>query len=136
MNAFIMHLQGAAQYQRFDQVESFVGEEPQGMFGLLAAHERFMAPLEFGLARFRPAGGNWQYIATVGGIAYFKENELFINTRRFFVDTDYAAISDRLSMELAEEAAHSKELRDSLMRIEEAMLRSLWQLTRAAGGGL
>ncbi|HEU5451941.1 MAG TPA: hypothetical protein VFU76_08150 [Terriglobales bacterium] len=136
MTGFVMHLQGASQYRRFEQVESFVGEDPGGAFGLLAAHERFMTPLAFGLAKFRCAGRDWEYLATVGGIAYFVENELYVNSRRFFIDADYETISTKLNTELAADATRSKELRVSLQHIEEAMLRSLWELSRTEGGGL
>jgi len=133
MTGFVMHLQGASEYRRFEDVESFVGEDPSGEFGLLMGHERFMTPLVFGLAKFRCAGQGWQYLATVGGLAYFADGALCVNTRRFLVDANYDNISARLATELAEEAARSKDLRDSLQRIEEAMLRSLWELNRADG---
>jgi len=135
MNGFALHLQGAAQYSRFDEVESFVGEDPSGGFGLLARHERFMTPVLFGLARFRPMDRDWVYLATTGGIAYFVDDALYVSTRRFIVGDDYDSISSKLATELAAEEDKTRELRDSLRHIEEAMLRRLWQLNRSEGAG-
>lgn len=128
-----MHLMSADGYRRVEGVQSFVGEDESGAFGLLPRHERFMTPLRFGLGRFRGGDGPWQYLATVGGIAYFAGGELSVSTRRFLVNPDYAAISAALDAELAEEQKQSQELRESLRHIEETMLRRLWQLRRGAG---
>ena len=95
-----MHLQSADNYVRFDDVQSFVAEDSRGAFGLLAHHERFMTPLVYGLGQFRRKDHALQYVATVGGIAYFSENELYISTRYFIVEDDYNTISARLEHEL------------------------------------
>lgn len=123
-----MHLQSADNYVRFDDVQSFVAEDSRGAFGLLAHHERFMTPLVYGLGQFRRKDHALQYVATVGGIAYFSENELYISTRYFIVEDDYNTISARLEHELDEEDRKTRELRISLRRMDEAMLKQLWQL--------
>ena len=134
MSGFVMHLLSAGDCRRIEGVRSFVGEDASGAFGLLPRHERFMTPLVFGLARFLGADGSWQYLATVGGIAYFSGGELSVSTRRFLLNADYSAISAALGEELTAEEKQSRELRDSLHRIQEAMLRRLWQLRRGEGG--
>lgn len=54
-----MHLQSATQYERVDDVTSFVGEDGSGSFGILAGHARAMTLLSFGLARFRIGNDLW-----------------------------------------------------------------------------
>lgn len=125
-----MHLYGAAEYRRIEGVQSFVGEDPSGAFGLLARHARFMTPLVYGLARFRGGGGEWRYLASVGGLVYFSGDELSLCTRRFLLDSDYTAIRAALTSRLAQEQQQTKALRDSLQRIESAMLQRLRQLQR------
>ena len=39
MSGFSLHLQGARQYECIPSVESFIGEDASGRFGLLTGHE-------------------------------------------------------------------------------------------------
>ena len=82
MNTFILHLQSATQYERIENVASFVGEDDSGSFGVLAGHARMMTSLVFGLARFRTPGADWEFLALPGALLYFVDNQLHINTRR------------------------------------------------------
>jgi hypothetical protein len=66
VNTFVMHLQDATSYERIKHVESFVGADDSGSFGVQAGHARLMTSLVFGLARYRVAGEPWQYIAALG----------------------------------------------------------------------
>jgi F-type H+-transporting ATPase subunit epsilon len=134
MTTFIAHLQSASQYERIDDAVSFVGEDASGNFGVLAGHARCMSVLSFGLARLRRAGGEWEYLALPGGVLYFTGNELFLSTRRYLRDADYARISAALHERLRAEEAELREVKQSLDRLEEAMLTRLWRLQRERVG--
>lgn len=135
MNGFRLELHGATERRVFDAVESFVGEDASGSFGILPGHERFVTALIFGLASFRPAGSDWQYLATAGGTLYFAGGALYIATRRFLVEPGYAAVSAALARQLAAEEAELHRVRDSLHRLEEGMYRRLERLQRGREGG-
>lgn len=97
MNTFTLHLQGARQHDCIEGVESFVGEDASGSFGLCACHERCMTSLVFGLARYRCAYEEWQYLALPGALLYFVDKQLFVNARRYIQDSDYHRISEALT---------------------------------------
>lgn len=130
MTQFVVHLQSATQYERIERVTMFVGEDASGSFGILAGHHRVMTPLQFGLARFRQDDGDWQFLALPGGLLYFVGNELFLNTRHYLRDRDYAKITKALAEQLRREEASLRELKDSLHRLEEEMFKRLWKLSR------
>ena len=130
MNTFPLFLQGARQFERIDGVISFVGEDATGSFALRAHHERFMSVLVFGLARYRLADGDWQYLALPGALLYFVDNQLFINTRRYIADTDYKRISQALTEQLLQEEEVLQGLKQNLHRLEEAMMRHLLAFER------
>ncbi|HEX9756496.1 MAG TPA: F0F1 ATP synthase subunit epsilon [Nitrospiria bacterium] len=130
MKPFTLHLQSATQYETFKDVASFVGEDPTGSFGILAGHERIMASLCFGLARFRLAGGDWQYLALPGALIYFYSNQLFLNTRHYFLDSSYQRIREVLEKQLRSEEETLHSIKESLHRLEEEMFKRLLQMKR------
>ena len=130
MNAFSMLLQDATHSERFDGVTSFVGEDSSGSFGILPGHGRILTMLGFGLARFRPLDGAWSYIALPGAVLSFADNELVISTRRYIWGSDYRRIGLALDEELRREEEDLGAIRESLRRLEEEMLKSLWNLER------
>jgi F-type H+-transporting ATPase subunit epsilon len=132
MSGFVLHLQGATQYERVEGVRSFVGEDASGAFGILPGHARFMTSLLFGLARFRTGERAWQFLALPGALLYFSDNALYLCTRRYLCDPDYARISAALEQQLLAEEQDLRGMKDSLRRMEEGMLRRLWQMRRAA----
>lgn len=134
MNGMRLILASAADVRRIEAVESFVGEDASGQFGVLPGHARLMTPLAFGLARYRVAGGDWQYLATTGGVLDTDGEEIRIATRRFLIDADYATLSAALDAELAQESAAIQALHQSLQRIEEGVVRRLWELRRSPAG--
>ncbi len=71
------------------EVESFVGRDASGGFGILPGRVSLMTVLEEGLSRFRVEGEDWQYLACPGGVLHFTGRELFLDTRRYLRDTDY-----------------------------------------------
>ena len=130
MKTFMLHLQEARGYERVEGVESFVGCDESGSFGLMAGHERFMTSLVFGLARFRRVGEPWEYLAVSGALVYFAGDQLFLSARRYFRDPDYRRIAGQLMERLAAEERDLAAIKESLHRLEGEMLRRLWELGR------
>lgn len=130
MSAITLHLQSAARVERIDGVTSFVGRDASGSFGILPGRARFMTVLDYGLARFLDAGGVWQYLACPGGILYFVADELFVNTRRYLLDSDFGRISAVLAGQLAQEEAALQSVKDNLQRLEQELFRRLRRLDR------
>lgn len=130
MNTFVLHLQDATRYERIEGVSSFVGEDASGSFGILAQHGRFMTSLVFGLARFRVGKDAWQFLAVPGAVLYFVENELYLCTRRYLRDENYERISAALEAQLLAEEEQLHGIKESLRRMEEEMLRRLWEMRR------
>lgn len=127
---FVIHLQQATSYERFDGVGAFVGEDASGSFGIRPGHERLMTTLIFGLARFRVGDRPWQYLALPGAVLYFRDNQLFLSTRRCFRDESYERISALLEEELLREESDLQGVKLSLHRMEEEILRRLRQIER------
>ena len=134
MNGFTLQLRDATRSERIEGVTAFVGEDASGSFGILARHARFMTALVFGLARYRVGEGAWQFLALPGALLYFADNTLSLNTRRYLRDTDYERISEALREKLIVEEATLQRMKDSLHRLEEEMLKRLWEMRRGAGG--
>ncbi|GKS60086.1 hypothetical protein YTPLAS18_36130 [Nitrospira sp.] len=130
MNTFTLQLHGATQHERVEDVTAFVAHDASGSFGLLAGHERMMTSLPFGLARFRHADGDWEYLAVPKALVYFHESTLSVTCRRYLRDPDYERISQALEEQLRAEETALRGIKDSLERLEEEMLRRLWRLGR------
>ena len=128
MKGFELEVRAAGQTLQVPGVISFIGEDASGSFGLQAGHARFMTLLEFGLARFRTTPSDWQYLALPGALLDFTGGRLWIGARRFLLDNDYARISRLLQAQLRVEEQALSETKTSLRRMEEALLRRLWQL--------
>ena len=132
MSAFVVNLFDASQEQRIAGVTSFVGEDATGRFGIQAHHARFMTTLVFGLARFRVATEDWQYLALPGAVVYFNNNELTISTRHFLIDTDLERISTLLEQHLVAEEEDLRATKDSLHKMEQAVLKRMLTLKSKA----
>lgn len=132
MNTFVLHLQSGTQYERIDDAVSFVAADDSGSFGILAGHARFMTCLTTGLARFRTADGTWRFLALPGAVLYFVDNELYVNTRRYLHDPDYKRVSAAWREELQAEEEKLRTVTESLNRLEDEMLKRLWNLQREA----
>ncbi len=130
MNRFVLNLFDANHEQRIADVTSFVGEDATGCFGIQANHARFMTTLLFGLARFRLATEEWQYLAVPGAVVYFNNNELTISTRHFLIDTNLERISALLDQQLIAEEEDVHAAKESLHRMEQAMLKRMLVLNR------
>ena len=130
MNTFTLRVQDAQQSQDIAGVTSFVGEDASGSFGILAGHTRTMTALVIGLARFRVGDGGFRYLAMPGAILYFNDGILTLSTRHYLLDEDYTRISQALQQQLLAEEEKLRDMRESLHQMEEALLRSLWDLGR------
>jgi F-type H+-transporting ATPase subunit epsilon len=130
MNQFVLNLFDATHEQRISGVTSFIGEDASGSFGIQPNHARFMTTLVFGLARFRLAAEDWHYLALPGAVVYFNNNELTISTRHFLIDTDLERISALLEQQLIIEEETLHATRESLHRMEQAMLKRMLTLKR------
>lgn len=134
MSSFVLQLYDSSREQRIEGVSSFVGEDASGSFSLLSHHARFMTVLSFGLARFRRgAQAPWQYLALPGALLYFADNTLTLTCRHYLIDSDYQQISRRLAEELLVEEELLHEVKQSLQRMEEAMLKRMWELGQQGG---
>lgn len=130
MKTFALLLHDTTSAKRIENVASFVGEDATGSFGILAGHAYFMTCLELGLARFRCLEGDWQYLAQPGGLLVFQDNVLSLCTRRYFLDADYARITEALTRQLLAEEESLREVKKSLAQLEQEVLKRLWQLDR------
>ena len=134
MKSFTLRLQDAARSEEIGGVTAFVGEDSTGRFGLRAGHARFMAILKIGLARFRVGEGPWAYLASPGAVLYFHDDTLTLSTRRYLLDEDYTRISSALQDQLLAEEETLRAMKDSLHRMEQAILRRLWEMGRMEQG--
>ena len=133
MNQFVLNLFDASHEQRITGVTSFIGEDATGCFGIQANHARFMTTLVFGLARFSLSLDEWQYLALPGAVVYFNNNELTVSTRHFLIDTDLERISTLLEQQLIAEEENLRATRESLHRMEQAMMKRMLALKRKTG---
>jgi len=127
---FVLHLQEATRYERIAGVSAFIGEDASGAFGVHAGHERMMTTLVFGLAQYRVGDEAWHYLALPGALVYFRDNELYLSTRRSFGSDDYRQVRALLDEELRAEERELEDIKGSLRRMEDELLKRLWQIGR------
>lgn len=130
MKSLTLHLESATQYERIDNIASFVAEDDTGSFGILPGHARLLTVLTTGLARFRAAGRPWEFIALPGAVLYCHDNEVHVCARRYLRDVDYERIGAALREQLQSEEQALQQVRQRLHRLEEEMLKRLWRLRR------
>lgn len=131
MKTFSLYLFDKGKSLHVDEVNGFVGEDASGAFGIMAGHVRMMTQLVAGLARFcRHGRETWEYLAATGAVLYFAGNRLQLVGNHFLVAEDEEAISRQLIEELLVEEAQLAEVRQSLRRMEEQLLRQLWEMRR------
>ena len=73
----------------------------------------------------------WQYLAMPRAVLYFRENVLTLSTYRYLLDDDYTRISQALQQQLLAEQEKLASMNQSLRRMEEAVLKRLWEASRA-----
>lgn len=128
--AITLHLQSALRCERIDKVQSFVGSDASGSFGIQPGRARFMTVLDYGLSRFRRMPGAWQYLACPGGVLRFADDQLTVNTRRYLCSEDYERISELLAGQLAQEEEELRSVKDNLQKLEQELFRRLRTLDR------
>lgn len=133
MRTFTLKLQDATHSEEITGVTSFVGEDASGSFGILAGHARMGSLLIIGLARFRIGEGAWRYLALPGGVLYFHEGVLTLSTRHYLQDDDYMCVSQALQDQLIAEEEKLHAMKSSLHRMEEEVLKRLWEMARLGG---
>jgi F-type H+-transporting ATPase subunit epsilon len=135
MNSFVMYLQSPGRFERLDGVTSFVGADGSGSFGIMPNHERIMTILSPGIMRIsrlaQQPEDQTEYLGVGGGVLYFVGNELFINTRKYLLERNYAFLSSALQEHIRQEAADIIARRQTIKHLEEALLRELVKSPRA-----
>lgn len=132
MNRFTLLLQDAIRTETVDGVSAFAGADASGSFSLWAGHEHFMTVLETGLARFRRGADDWRYLALPGALLTFRDNVLTLSTRRYLCGDDYRQIGAALREQLLAEEANLRGVKSTLRRMEELMLKQLYEAAAAA----
>ncbi|MGM0541367.1 MAG: F0F1 ATP synthase subunit epsilon [Pseudomonadota bacterium] len=123
-------IQDTTHSETYRGITSFVGEDSSGSFGLLPGHTRMMTSLVMGLSRFKVGTQKWQYIAATRALLYFDQNRLVLSARHFIIDSDYVRISTLLEEQLLEEERLLSQQNQSLRRMEEGVLKGLWDMSR------
>jgi len=131
VSGFELTVASPGRVERVDGVDSFVGTDASGRFGILAGRAPLVTVLAFGLARFRSAGQpDWRYLALPGGTLQFSGERLEIACRHFSCGDD----PERLQAALVEEARRQDErradLRHNLDRFEQTLLKRLREMGR------
>jgi F-type H+-transporting ATPase subunit epsilon len=128
VNGFTLELLADDDAERIEGVSDFIGEDASGSFGIRPGHERFLTLLGVGLARFRGVGEPWQYLALPGALLYFEQGRMQISTRHYLKDTDHARIGRLLRERMAAEQRELDAAKESLRRMDEELLRRLWEM--------
>lgn len=128
MNSFTLDLVSTTQHESIAGVTAFVAEDASGNFSIRARHERLLTILDSGLARFCTADGSWRYLAQPGAVLYFRDNRLSVSTRNYWIDDDFTRISATLHTQLQQEATSMRSVKDSLRRLEEELLKRMYQV--------
>lgn len=134
MSGFALTVLDCRGAERFETVTQFVAADASGSFGLLAHHEKTVAVLRYGLARFLDAG-TWRYVALPGGVLRFADNHLTVAAVHYFLGEDRAAIVDQLATEMARSDSEVRHVEATLAEIEESLIRRLGELSGAGDRG-
>jgi len=130
LKRFAIQLRDSSRAERIEAVTSFVGEDASGSFGILAGHARMTTALAVGLARFRVDDQPCQYLALPGALLYFCDNLLTIITRHYVRGDDYTRIVSALEEQLLAEEQELRATKQSLHRMEEEVLKRMWEMGR------
>jgi F-type H+-transporting ATPase subunit epsilon len=132
VNTFSIRLMSLARLEQVDDVVSFVAKDGSGSFGVLANAFRRITALSYGVAMFRGLDGTVEYIAFPGGILYFAMNELKIATTKFVRSRSIDEISAALDQSIRVEEDHIREIKRSLHRLDEEIIKRLSSMSRRA----
>lgn len=135
MSTFSLTVRDAGHELNFDAVESFIGADASGSFGVLANAEPLLAALAFGLARFRTADATWHYLALPGAVLRFAGNRMSVTATHFLCSEDMDAMSSALENELQAAENAVRTTKAAIHKMEEALMRKLWEMSRGGGYG-
>ncbi len=131
MTGFALTLASPRQVEHIDAVESFVGTDASGRFGILAGRTPLVTVLAFGLARIRLAdAADWRYLALPGGTLHFADNRLHIACRHFTLGDDPTRLQAALTEQAQREDERRADLRHNLERFEQTLMKRLWEMER------
>jgi F-type H+-transporting ATPase subunit epsilon len=130
MKTFRLHLMSPRHAEWVPEVVRFSGLDASGSFGILANAARRITVLVFGLAHFQNADGTVEYLALPGGLLYFVANELRITTTNFVRSPHLEEISAALDRQLRQEEESLREIKRSVHRLDEEIMKRLYQMKR------
>jgi F-type H+-transporting ATPase subunit epsilon len=130
MKTFRLSLMSMTRSESIPDVVRFTGRDAAGSFGILANASRRMTVLVFGLAHFQNVAGKVEYLALPGGLLYFSENELRITTTNFMRSAGLEEVSAALDRQLRQEEAELREIKQSLHRLDEEVMKRMYELKR------
>ena len=133
MKPFRLHLMSMTRSEVIPDIVRFTGRDAAGSFGILANASRRMTVLVFGLAHFLNASEKNEYLALPGGLLYFSDNELRIATTDFVRGSDLEEISAALDLQMRQKESELREIKQSFHRLDEAILKRMYELTRSPG---
>lgn len=130
MNSFRLRLISPVRIDQVDDVVSFTAKDASGSFGVLPYAFRRVTALSFGMATLRKVDGSSEYLALPGGVLYFSANELKIAATSFVRSSNIAEISEALEKKLRAEEEGIREIKRSLRRLDEEILKRLSLFSR------
>lgn len=131
MKIFRLHLMSMTRSEVIPDIVRFTGRDAAGSFGILANASRRMTVLVFGLAHFLNASDKIEYLALPGGLLYFSDNELRIATTDFLRNSSLEEISAALDRQLRQKESELREIKQSLHRLDEEILKRMYELPRS-----
>lgn len=132
MTPFHLRLSDTNGEESIPGVTAFVAADASGSFALWPGHTRFMTVLAPGLARFRHGEEPWRHAALAGGLLDCDGEALVVTTRLYILGDDPDRLGAALRDRLAREASALKSTREGLTRLEDTLIRRLWE-SRGAG---
>lgn len=124
MKTFRLQLLSPMAAEEIGNVESFMGRDSSGSFGILAGAERRVTALTFGLAQFI-RGGAAEYLALPGGVLHFAGDEMKIATTHYLRSPDRQAVLEALDKKIRLQEEGIREVKQSLKRLDEEILKRL-----------
>lgn len=128
MSVFTMQLHSATQSDIVEGVQSFVGEDESGQFGLMPFHEPVITVLKYSVAKYRKADMDWSYVALPGAVLHFENNVLYLAARNYILGANFSEMRKALNEVVLKEEQHLTGVKDVLIRLEQQMMRQLWQM--------
>lgn len=128
MKTFTLELLSPTSAELLNNVVSFVARDSSGSFGILPDARRRIAALSYGLAVARFADGRVEYLGLPGGLLYFLNNRLQITCESFVRDSNSEKITEVLQQKRKKDENAVSEIKRSLHRLDEEILRRLSQV--------